>query len=70
MKCTRCKQYTSGLAGNRCAITGDEYFAIQFNCDLVDESGNDNGKFDELMREYEEKTNLLTADMDKYRLPW
>jgi len=46
---------STGEAWNRCGITEAEYFRTKDeNCPYVDEDGNDNGKFDELMREYEE----------------
>lgn len=77
MICFLCKHYepsgmTTGEAWNRCGITGAEYFRTEDeNCSYVDENGNDNGKFDELMREYEEsqrrsdeeKSNIPFADM-------
>jgi hypothetical protein len=46
---------STGEAWNRCGITEAEYFRTEDKCcPYVDENGNDNGKFDELMREYEE----------------
>ena len=43
---------STGEAWNRCGITEAEYFRTEDkNCPYVDENGNDNGKFDELMRE-------------------
>ena len=77
MICFCCPHYESsgmstGEAWNRCGITEAEYFRTEDeNCPYVDEDGNDNGKFDELMREYEEsqrrsdeeKSNIPFADM-------
>ena len=77
MICFCCPHYESsgmstGEAWNRCGITEAEYFRTEDKCcPYVDENGNDNGKFDELMREYEEsqrrsdeeKSNIPFADM-------
>ena len=60
MICFCCPHYESsemstGEAWNRCGITEAEYFRTEDKCcPYVDDDGNDNGKFDELMREYEE----------------
>ena len=73
MKCLSCPHYesrgmTTGDAWNRCNITGAEYFFTQDNCDLVDENVRDNGKFDELMREYEESHRR--SDEEKSDIPF
>ena len=45
MDCAHCKQYESSYMFNRCNITGDECFFKVDNCDLVDENGEDNGRW-------------------------
>lgn len=61
MICFCCPHYESsgmstGEAWNRCGITEAEYFRTEDKiCPYVDDDGNDNGKFDELMRECEER---------------
>ena len=49
MRCENCPQYSSEPLWNRCEITGAECFNTINNCDLVNEDGSDNGKFDEIV---------------------
>lgn len=70
MKCERCKQYeetgmTTSDAWNHCKITGAEYFMIGFECDLVDENGEDNGNYEIEMQLYQDiMTEILGNSRD------
>ena len=77
MRCENCKQYesygmTTGDAWNHCKISGAEYYSTDFNCDLVDENGEDNGNYERYMQEYEEMTRqelqrMFDMNGDPYR---
>ena len=83
MICFYCPHYESsgmstGEAWNRCGITEAEYFCTEdTNCPYVDENGNDNGKFDELIENtrkamgnlMKEKSNIPFADLDRHCVP-
>ena len=72
MKCNQCKQYeesgmTSGDAWNHCKITDSENFITDFDCDLVDENGEDNGNYDREMQAYAEQQEMYDMNGDPYR---
>lgn len=71
MKCNQCKQYeekdmTSASAWNHCKITDSEYFLTGFDCDLVDENGEDNGNYDREMQAYAEQQEMYDMNGDPY----
>ena len=71
MKCDNCKQYesrgmTTGGAWNHCKITGAEYYLTGFECDLVDENGEDNGNYEREMQAYEEQQSQYDINGDPY----
>lgn len=72
MKCLKCKQYeetgmTTGGAWNHCKITDAEYFMIGFECDLVDENGEDNGNYEKEMQMYQESQEMFDMNGDPIR---
>lgn len=72
MKCNRCKQYeekdmTNASAWNHCKITDSEYFIIGFDCELIDENGEDNGNYDREMQAYAEHQEMYDMNGDPYR---
>ena len=72
MKCLKCKQYeeagmTTGDAWNHCKITDAECFFTGFECNLVDENGEDNGEYEREMQAYQENQEMFDMNGDPIR---
>lgn len=65
MKCFNCKQYKSDSLWNHCNITGAECFPMVEDCDLVDENGNDNGRFDQICNEIEAEIRAREEELNR-----
>lgn len=65
MRCEKCPQYRIEPLWNRCEITDAECFYTLDDCDLVDDDGNDNGKFDEILALHNHLSSVSTESEDK-----